>query len=114
MLGHITMSNLSWVYHINVWLDVTPTQGHRFVCQTFPGGIQSGMDYYISASGLLIAETTIDQSSFDPTGETEASRIRRAVQYANNIDEAVRIASLHPAAMMGEEYGFGIEVRPIQ
>lgn len=33
---------------------------------------------------------------------------------ADNIDEAVRIASLHPAAMMGEEYGFGIEVRPIQ
>ena len=91
MLGHITMSSLSWVYHINVWLDVTPTKGHRFVCQTFPGGIQSGMDYYISASGLLIAETTIDQSSFDPTGETESSRIRRAVQYANNIDEAVAI-----------------------
>ena len=91
MLGHITMSSLSWVYHINVWLDVTPTQGHRFVCQTFPGGIQSGMDYYVSASGLLIAETTIDQTSFDPTGETESSRIRRAVQYANNIDEAVAI-----------------------
>ena len=91
MLGHITMSSLSWVYHINVWLDLTPTKGHRFVCQTFPGGIQSGMDYYISASGLLIAETTIDQSSFDPTGETESSRIRRAVQYANNIDEAVAI-----------------------
>lgn len=91
MLGHITMSSLSWVYHINVWLDVTPTKGHRFVCQTFPGGIQSGMDYYISAGGLLIAETTIDQSSFDPTGETESSRIRRAVQYANSIDEAVAI-----------------------
>ncbi len=91
MLGHTTMSSLSWVYHINVWLDVTPTKGHRFVCQTFPGGIQSGMDYYISASGLLIAETTIDQTSFDPTGETESSRIRRAVQYANNIDEAVAI-----------------------
>lgn len=33
---------------------------------------------------------------------------------ADNIDEAVEIASLHPAAMFGEEYGFGIEVRPIQ
>jgi len=33
---------------------------------------------------------------------------------AENIDEAVEIASLHPAALMGEEYGFGIEVRPIQ
>ncbi|AIE87304.1 YciI family protein [Fimbriimonas ginsengisoli] len=33
---------------------------------------------------------------------------------AENIDEAVEIASLHPAALFGEEYGFGIEVRPIQ
>jgi hypothetical protein len=33
---------------------------------------------------------------------------------ADNIDEAIAVASLHPAAMFGEEYGFGIEVRPIQ
>lgn len=33
---------------------------------------------------------------------------------ADNIDEAVKVASLHPAAMFGEEYGFGIDVRPIQ
>lgn len=33
---------------------------------------------------------------------------------ADSIEEAVEIASLHPAAMFGEEYGFGIEVRPIQ
>lgn len=33
---------------------------------------------------------------------------------ADTIDEAVAIASLHPAALFGEEYGFGIEVRPIQ
>lgn len=33
---------------------------------------------------------------------------------ADNIEEAVEVASLHPAAIFGEEYGFGIEVRPIQ
>lgn len=33
---------------------------------------------------------------------------------AESIEEAVQIASLHPAAKMGEAYGFGIEVRPIQ
>jgi len=33
---------------------------------------------------------------------------------ADSIDEAVEVASLHPAALFGEEYGFGIEVRPIQ
>lgn len=93
MLGHITMSDLSFVPHFNVWLDITPAKGHRFVCQTFPGGIQSGLDYYISASGLIIAETTIDQTFFDATGETESSRIRRAVQYSNTIDEVVAMLS---------------------
>jgi hypothetical protein len=32
---------------------------------------------------------------------------------ANDFDEAVRVASLHPAARMGEELGWGIELRPI-
>lgn len=33
---------------------------------------------------------------------------------AETIEEAVEVACLHPAARLGEEYGFGIEVRPIQ
>jgi hypothetical protein len=33
---------------------------------------------------------------------------------AADIDEAVAVASKHPGAMMGEEYGFGIEVRLIE
>jgi hypothetical protein len=33
---------------------------------------------------------------------------------AETIEEAVEVASLHPAAIFGEEYGFGVEVRPIQ
>ena len=33
---------------------------------------------------------------------------------AETIEEAVEIASLHPGALFGEQYGFGIEVRPIQ
>lgn len=31
---------------------------------------------------------------------------------AENIEEAIKVASLHPGAIFGEEYGFGIEVRP--
>jgi hypothetical protein len=33
---------------------------------------------------------------------------------AESLDEAIAVTSLHPAALMGEEYGFGIEVRQIQ
>ncbi|MBS1722109.1 MAG: hypothetical protein JSS66_03770 [Armatimonadetes bacterium] len=32
---------------------------------------------------------------------------------ADSLDEAIEVASLHPGAIYGEEYGFGIEVRPI-
>jgi hypothetical protein len=32
---------------------------------------------------------------------------------ASDIDEAVRIASLHPAAQIGEEIGWGIEIWPV-
>lgn len=32
---------------------------------------------------------------------------------AEDVDEAVEIASMYPAALLGEQYGWGIEVRPI-
>src|SRR5262249_10212048 len=75
----------------NIWLDVQPAKGHRFVMCTYPGGIQSGMDYYITAAGLLINETTVSQTRFNIDGQTCASRIRKAVQYADTIDRAVEI-----------------------
>ncbi len=32
---------------------------------------------------------------------------------AKDLNDAIRIASLHPAANMGEDLGWGIEIRPI-
>ena len=32
---------------------------------------------------------------------------------ARDLDEATRVASQHPAAHLGEEVGWGVEVRPI-
>ncbi len=32
---------------------------------------------------------------------------------ARDLNEAIRVASLHPAAHLGEDLGWGIEVRPI-
>ena len=37
--------------HFNVVLDVVPEKGHRFVMQTFPGGIHSGTDFYMNDAG---------------------------------------------------------------
>jgi hypothetical protein len=49
-----------------------------------------------------------------PFAETREQIGSYFVVEAADIDEAVAVASLHPAARMGEEYGFGIEVRPVQ
>jgi hypothetical protein len=33
---------------------------------------------------------------------------------ARDLNEAIQVASLHPAARMGEELGWGIELRPLE
>ena len=91
VFGHITMFSLYAANFYNVWLDVKPAKGHRVLMCGYPGAMQSGMDYYINDAGLLMAETTIGQTRFEITGQTEASRIRKAMQYAGTIDEAVAI-----------------------
>ena len=91
VVGHITMSDIDFVRHYNVWLDVQPAQGRRVVMQTYPGGIYSGLDYYINSGGLIVTETTISQTKFNPAGKSLASRTRQAVQYADTIDRAVEV-----------------------
>jgi hypothetical protein len=91
VFGHITMFGLYPSGFYNIWLDVQSTDGHRVLMQSYPGGIQSGMDYYLNDAGLLVAETTIAQTRFEAKGMTVGSRIRKALQYADSIDKAVAI-----------------------
>jgi hypothetical protein len=87
VFGHITMFGLYPANYYNIWLDVKPAKGQRMLMQSFPGGIQSGMDYYLNDAGLIVCETTITQTHFQATGMTLASRIRQALQYSKSIDE---------------------------
>ncbi len=91
VFGHITMFALYPSLFYNVWIDVKPAKGHRVLMQSYPAGIQSGLDYYMNDAGLLVCETTIAQTKFDVQGQTIASRIRYALQYADSIDKAVAI-----------------------
>jgi hypothetical protein len=91
VIGHITMYGLYPSLFFNVWLDVKPAKGRRVLMQTYPGGIQSGLDYYMNDAGLVVCETTIQQTHFAAEGQTIASRIRQALQYSENIDQAVTI-----------------------
>jgi hypothetical protein len=77
--------------HFNVVLDVVPETGHRFVMQTFPGGIHSGTDFYMNDAGIVIGETTVLQTPFDPEGTPQSNRIRKAIQYGSSIDEVAAI-----------------------
>jgi hypothetical protein len=91
VFGHITMFGLYPSYYYNVWLDIKPAKGHRVMMQSYPGGIQSGLDYYMNDAGILVTETTIAQTKYDIKGMSLASRIRQALQYADSIDSAVEI-----------------------
>ena len=91
IMGQIFMWNGYTGVHWDVVLDVQPTRGHRFVMQTFPGGIHSGADWFINAAGIVIGETTVGQTPFNPNGTPQSNRIRKAAQYASTIDEVARI-----------------------
>jgi len=91
LFGQIFMWNGYSGVHWNVMCDVVPTEGNRLVYETFPGGIHSGSDFYINQSGIMIGETTVGQTPLNPEGSPQSNRIRKAAQYANNIDDVVKI-----------------------
>ncbi|HEY1186365.1 MAG TPA: C45 family autoproteolytic acyltransferase/hydrolase [Gemmata sp.] len=107
VFGHITMAGLTAGPFVNYWIDVTPKKGHRFVMQAFPGGVWSSQDYYINDAGILLCETTIDQTPFDATGLALASRARKAIQYAESIDATVKTLSEKNNGLYSNEWLIG-------
>jgi hypothetical protein len=82
-------------------------------------------DAELKASGHLVSAESLewDAMTIRPRGgkpvTTDGPFIESREQVggviiieARDLNEAVRIASLHPAAHLGETLGFGIEVRP--
>jgi hypothetical protein len=57
------------------------------------------------------AGTSVTDGPFAETKEVVGSFF---VVEADDLDEAVKIASLHPAARLGREMGFALELRPIE
>jgi len=49
-----------------------------------------------------------------PFAETKEQIGAFFILEANDLNEAIRVASKHPAARLGEQVGWGIEVRPIE
>jgi len=72
--------------------DILPQHGERILMDGFPGVITSDDDFGVNAAGIMITETTITQfEGWDPNGKPEFVRSRKALQYAQSIDDYVRI-----------------------
>ncbi len=90
VIGHVTWWPQTLAEQTNVMLDIKPETGHRMLIQSYPGGIESGTDWYQNDAGVVLTETTIEQSPFNIQGTPVAFRARMAIQYGGNIDEVVK------------------------
>ena len=90
VIGHVTWWPQTLAEQTNVMLDIKPEKGHRMLMQSYPGGIESGTDWYQNDAGMILTETTIRQTPFNAQGTPVAFRARMAIQYGGNIDEMVQ------------------------
>jgi len=91
VMGHTCWSNYTDGEHNNIILDITPKHGFRILMDSFPGHIDSGDDFGINSSGIMITETTIDNYvGFDLKGIPEAVRMREAMQYSKSLSDVER------------------------
>lgn len=87
VLGHNSMLGYDDPF-FNLILDIKPEKGHEILMQAAPGFIHSGTDFFITDAGLVGSETTIvGFYPYSTGGVPEFSRMRKATQYANTIDE---------------------------
>jgi hypothetical protein len=89
--GRLVMAHNTWASyatcHSSIVIDLRPDKGFRMLMQAFPAAIHSGTDFFVCSSGLVGTETTIDYfKGFDPDGLPEFTRIRKAMQYAADLD----------------------------
>lgn len=86
-------------------------------------------DQALRASGHLVAQASLGSTRSSTTirpregkpSVTDGPFVETKEQVggffiieARDLNEAIRVASQHPAAHLGEEVGWGIEVRPIE
>lgn len=107
VIGHVTWWPLTLAEQTNVLLDIKPTHGHRMLIQSYPGGIESGTDWYQNDAGMVLVETTISQTPFNPRGTPVAFRARMAIQYSDSIDDVVRYLSTQNNGLYTNEWIMG-------
>ena len=95
--GKFVIAHNNWTSYMDgqrwtIVFDITPVKGHHFVMDGYPGLIHSGDDFGMNDAGLVITETTITGfEGWDSKGIAEFVRARKAMQYAETIDDFSRI-----------------------
>jgi hypothetical protein len=107
VIAHVTMWPLTLAEQTNIMLDIVPTEGHRILMQSYPGGIQSGTDWYQNDVGVVLTETTIRQSPFNMQGTPVAYRARRAIQYGDSVAKVVEELSTKNNGLYTNEWIVG-------
>ena len=107
VIGHTTWWPLTLAEQTNVMLDIKPVTGHRVLMQSYPGGIESGTDWYQNDAGVVLTETTINQSPFNIHGTPIAYRARKAIQYGDDIDKVVEYLSTNNNGLYTNEWLLG-------
>jgi hypothetical protein len=93
----IVIAHNNWTSYLagerwTIVFDILPQSGQRILMDGFPGVITSDDDFGVNAAGIMITETTIAQfEGWDPDGKPEFMRSRKALQYAQSIDDYVHI-----------------------
>jgi hypothetical protein len=95
--GQIVMAHNNWTNYANgerwrIVFDIAPKSGYHMLMDGIPGVIASDDDFGINSEGMMVTETTITQfEGWDPDGKAEFVRARKALQYADSIDEYSKI-----------------------
>jgi hypothetical protein len=95
--GKIVIAHNNWSSYAEgsrwtVIFDIQPARGHRILMDGEPGVITSQDDFSVNDAGIMVTETTITQfEGWDPDGKPEFVRSRKALQYADSINDYAKI-----------------------
>lgn len=92
VIAHESFDDFWSGQYFNICEVIKPAKGFAIKMQTIPGYISSMTDFYVTAAGLGITETTLAGFvGYDVDGVPEYVRSRQASQYAKTIDEWIKI-----------------------
>jgi hypothetical protein len=95
--GKIVIAHNNWTSYAEgerwvIVFDIQPTHGYHILMDGAPGVITSDDDFGINSAGIMVTETTISGFvGWDSDGIPEFVRSRKALQYADSIDQYVAI-----------------------